>query len=161
LFSARCRQCGTGFTALVYSGPNGPALAVFPECPGGLATPNTPPAVSYYLDQASRAQSVGAQSAAIAMFRVALDQLLLEQGFEGRMCGHKIAALEKAIQSGTAPSWARDLDPQYLRVLKDLGDGALHADDGDVTRQAHLDETLLSQVTETFVELLDVVYEAP
>jgi hypothetical protein len=160
-FLAKCRQCGTGFTALIYRGANGPSLAVFPECAGGLATPRTPPAVAYYLDQAARAQSAGAYTAAMGMFRAALDQLLLDQGFEGRTCGQKIGALEKAVAEGRGPAWVKDLDDQYLKVLKELGDGALHADASEISRLLHLDEALVSQIETTFAELLEAAYEAP
>jgi hypothetical protein len=161
LLLARCRQCECQFTVLIFEGANGPSLAMFPNCPGGLASPNTPASVAYYLDRASRAQSVGAYSAALAMFRAALEHLLFEQGFEQKMCGAKLGALEAGIQDGTAPPWAKDLDPAYLRVLKDLGDSAIHPNDGDVSRQAIFDETLVAQVAATFVELIDAVYEAP
>jgi hypothetical protein len=87
VFLVRCRQCESGFTALIYGGANGPALALFPECEGGLTTPHTPPAVAYYLDQAARAQAVGARSAAVAMYRAALEHLLFDQGFKTGMCG--------------------------------------------------------------------------
>jgi hypothetical protein len=46
-------------------------------------------------------------------------------------------------------------------VLKDLGDGAIHPNDGDVSRQAVFDERLVGEVAATFVELIDAVYEAP
>ena len=87
LFSLACVQCSTKFTALIYAGPDGPSLAVLPSCRGGLATPHTPTGVAFYLNQAQRAQSLGANSAAVAMFRGALEHLLYEQGYEDGMCG--------------------------------------------------------------------------
>jgi hypothetical protein len=75
----KCLQCGTESTALLFEGPNGYELAVFPKVHGGLSTPHTPQPVAYYLDQAKRAQSVGANSAAVAMYRSALEHLLYEQ----------------------------------------------------------------------------------
>ena len=46
-------------------------------------------------------------------------------------------------------------------VLKRLGDGAIHPNDGDVDRQKALDGELIQAVAATFVELLDLVYEEP
>jgi len=161
LFIARCGQCKLSFTAVVYTGPSGPAVALFPEAWGGVRTPHTPPPVAYYLDQAARAQSVGAYSAAMVMYRAALEHVLFEQGFREGTCGLKIKCLERAVDEGTAPAWAKDVDRRYLSVLKQLGDGAVHPNDGDVNRQAALDRQLVGAVEATLSELLDRVYEAP
>jgi hypothetical protein len=154
-----CVQCHTTFTGILFMGAGGYELAVFPTVHGGLATPHTPKPVAYYLDQAQRAQSVGANSAAVAMYRAALEQLLYEQGYTARGAGPKIAALQKAIDERTAPRWARDLRPEYLTVIKKLGDAAIHPGEGDVEGQAALDNALLRQLQITFSELLQVVYE--
>jgi hypothetical protein len=99
----QCVQCDTSFTAVVYKGPEGDSLAVLPSTYAGLTTPHTPPGVAYYLDQAQRSQATGANFAAVAMFRGALEHLLFEQGYKEGMCGQKLADLEKAIAAGTAP----------------------------------------------------------
>jgi hypothetical protein len=159
LFVLTCLQCSTTSTAVMFVGPHGFELAIFPAVAGGVATANTPRGVAYYLDQAQRAQNVGANSAAVAMYRSALEHLLYEQGFEMRMLGPKIGALEQGIQDGSAPRWARDLNPAYLTAIKKLGDAAIHPGEGDVGRQASLDSSLLRQLRITFSELLQVVYE--
>src|SRR5690348_1396993 len=51
LCQLRCLQCDTCYAALKYPGPDGPALIVMSSTRGGLSTPNTVPAVAYYLDQ--------------------------------------------------------------------------------------------------------------
>jgi hypothetical protein len=114
LFVMQCLQCHTLFTAVLFEGPREYELAIFPAVPGGVATPHTPPGVAYYLDQAQRSQNVGANSAAVAMHRSALEHLLHEQGYEMRMLGPKIAALEAGIKDGSAPRWARELNREYL-----------------------------------------------
>lgn len=156
-----CLQCSTTFTACIYSGPDGPAMAVFQACRGGLTTPYTPPEVAYFLDQAHRSHSVGACSAAISMFRVAADQLLQLEGYTKGMLGVKIAALEKDIAEGKAPKWALDLGTEILDVLRDLGNGALHANGGDVSKQAAFDTQLLHRVKAAFQILLNEIYEVP
>jgi len=157
----RCGQCDTTFTAVAYDGPSGPALAVLPSTNGGLTTPHTPPGVAYYLDQAQRSHSIGANSAAVAMFRGALEHLLFEQGFKDGMCGKKLADLEKAIVAGTAPKWANELDTEFLKVMKKLGDGSIHPNNGDVSKQQKLDNELIAKVRHTFEMLLFIVYEIP
>jgi hypothetical protein len=159
LFAIHCYQCSSTFTAVIYRGPSGPQLAVFADHLGGLSTPNTPEPVAYYLDQAHRAQSVGAYSAAVAMFRAALEHILFGEGYEMRMLGPKIDALKKATDDGTAPKWARDLDPTYLSVIKELGDASIHPNDGDIQKQEAFDSALISMLKETFEELLMLVYE--
>jgi len=161
LFRFTCVQCDTQFTAVIYAGPDGPALAVLPSRRGGITTAHTPPGVAFYLDQAHRAQSVGANSAAIAMFRGALEHLLFEQKYTTGMLNGKLTKLDADIAAGTAPKWARDLDTDFLNVLKDLGNGAVHPNDGNVTTQATLDTALLARVTGTFHLLLMLVYEIP
>lgn len=161
LYALSCVQCDTVFTALIYPGPSGPDLAMLSHCRGGLRTPHTPPSVAYYLDQAHRSRAVGAFSAAASMFRAALEQLLFEQGFKKRMLGPKIEELEAAIAAGAAPRWALDLETDYLDVIKALGDGSIHPNDGDITRQEALDNETISRVQTTFLHLLYVVYEVP
>lgn len=156
-----CVQCETRFTCVIYDAPDGPDAVILPSVRGGLTTPHTPEGVAYYLDQAHRAEVVGARSAAIAMYRGALEHLLFEQGYKTGMLGKKLEALESAVGKGAAPKWAADLDTEFLAVLKDLGNGSIHPNDGDVTKQSVLDEELLRKVRQTFLMLLFLVYEAP
>lgn len=160
-FALSCVQCQGRVTGLIYPGPSGATLALFSEQLGGLSTSNTPPPVAYYLDQAYLSQSVSAHSAAVAMYRAALEQLLYEQGFTKRMLGSKIAELLAKRGDNNAPKWAQDLDVEFLTVLKNLGDGAIHPNDGSVGQQAELDQELLVHVQATFVHLLEIVYEEP
>src|SRR5207244_3470888 len=69
MFLYQCGECDATYLAIIYRNPGGARLAVFAEAGGGLATDNTPPAVAYYLDEAHNAQSVGANSAAVTMYR--------------------------------------------------------------------------------------------
>jgi len=156
-----CGECDTKFTALLYNGPEGTSVAVLPSTHGGLTTPHTPTGVAYYLDQAQRAHSIGANSAAVAVFRGALEYLLFHQGFKDGMCGKKLRDLEAAIAAKTAPKWADELDTEFLQVMKELGDGSIHPNDGDVNRQGVLDSELIAKVRHTFQMLLFLVYELP
>jgi hypothetical protein len=48
-----------------------------------------------------------------------------------------------------------------LRAIKNLGNAAVHANDGNVDRQKTLYQNLRLQVRATFLELLGLVYEDP
>jgi hypothetical protein len=158
LFAALCLQCDGVLTLVVYCGPDGAALVALPSSYGGLATPNTPDGVAYYLDQAQRAQAVGALSGAVAMYRAALEHLLQEQGYTSGMLGKRIDTL---LNDPNPPAWRDQLDPDYLSAINRLGNAAIHANDGDIKQQAVFDAELLLEVRELFVELLDDVYEQP
>ncbi len=159
LFMLKCVQCEATFTAMVYIREGGEALALFPSRLGGLSTKNTPPPAAYYLDQASRSQAAGARSAAVAMYRVALEQVLEHEGYTQRMCGKKLEALEADVAGGRAPKWATEVDRDLMTILKDLGNGVLHTNGGDITLQENATPDLLEMIGLAFEELLDVVYE--
>jgi hypothetical protein len=158
MYVAVCVQCDHVYVLVVHTGPDGIELAALPASYGGLATPNTHPAVAYYLDQANRARSLAAFSAAAAMYRAALDQLLFHEGFEDGMLGKKISDLEKAAPP---PAWFKDLNPVYLEVINELGSGAIHPNDGDHKKQEAIDPNLTEAVDSMFIEILDRVYERP
>jgi hypothetical protein len=117
--------------------------------------------VKYYLDQASLAESVGAKSAAAAMYRAALDQILYEQGFKDGTCGVKLKHLTAAVEAGTAPAWANTIERDFLTLLKEIGDGSIHPNDGDVSRQQVIDTRVLAAIHQTMSHLLYHVYEQP
>lgn len=79
LFTVSCLQCDTKYTAVIYRRNDHPSLVILPSTGRGLATSYTPAGAAYYLDQAARSHSVGANSAAIAMFRSAVEWILEEE----------------------------------------------------------------------------------
>lgn len=161
LWIYKCTQCDTIFTVVFYRGANGAEIAILPSCNGGVVTSNTPTSVAYYLDQAYRAKSVGANSACIAMYRGALDQLMHEQGYTEGMLGIKLKNLQQDINNGTAKKWAKDLDINLLSYLNALGSGSIHPNDGDIEKQKELDNELITLVEVVFGMLLDKIYEQP
>jgi hypothetical protein len=159
VLSLACLQDGTRFTAVLFKGPEDYELAIFAMVRGGLSTPHTPTPVAYYLDQAQRAQSAAANSAALAMYRAALEAILYEQGYTMKMLGPKLGALEMAIKESTAPKWAIDLNTEFLSVINGLAIEAIHPGETDVQKQEILDRELLIQLEVTMTELLRIVYE--
>lgn len=126
-----------------------------------LGSPNANPEVKYYINQANNCHSVGANSASVAMFRAALEQLLYHNGFKDGMLNKKIKDLEYRIADGTAPDWAIKLDVGFLNIIKELGNSAIHPNLGDITIQDRLDSNLVAALQVTFSEILDLVYEEP
>ena len=156
-----CNQCDMNYVVTFYEKNNQIEMAMLPSCDGGVVTKNTPHEVAYYIDQAYRAKSVGANSACIAMYRAALDQLLHQQGYTSGMLGNKLSNLEADIKAEKAPVWAKDLDINYLSYLNSLGSGSIHPNDGDIKKQKELDNQLLEVVDVVFAMLLDLIYEKP
>ena len=70
-------------------------------------------------------------------------------------------AIIKSIDSKKAKKWAMNLDTELLTYLKNIGDGAIHPNDGDITKQSELDNELLVQIQKAFRVLLYLVYEVP
>jgi hypothetical protein len=97
----------------------------------------------------------------MAMYRSALEWVLYEQGYKVRMLGQQITALEKTVADGTAPQWAREIAPNFLEAIKDIGNGAMHTNEGDITKQSELDKELIETIDIVFSELLDKIYEQP
>jgi hypothetical protein len=104
LFVAHCLECESTLTLVVFWGPKGTQLVALPSTYGGLSTPNTPESVAFYLDQAQKSQAMGALSAAVAMYRAALEHVLHEQGYTDGMLGKRIVALMEmsSLPSGGA-----------------------------------------------------------
>jgi hypothetical protein len=158
LFVAICLECESLMTLVVFPGPQGMQLVALPSTYGGLSTPNTPESVAFYLDQAQKCQAMGALSAAVAMYRAALEHVLHEQGYTDGMLGKRIAAL---VADEEPPEWRDRLGEEYLGVINKLASAAIHANNGDVSQQLVFDAELLQGVRELFIELLDEIYEQP
>lgn len=161
IYSATCLQCKSTAFLILYSGPNGLDFVVLRDTYGGVFTKNTPTEVKYYLDQAFRCKSVNALSASMTMYRAALEWILYEQGYTRGMLGAKISSLEQDIKNLKGPEWALQLNSDFLFSLKQLGNGAIHPNDGLIDLQQNFDKNLLSIVDVVFSELLDLIYEQP
>lgn len=161
LFSTNCLQCSTKSTILLYNSSSGPEIAVFPGSKGGLATEHTPPDVAYYLDQAYRAKCVQANTAAIVMYRAALEQLLADQNYNQYKLDSKIKALVQDIDNGTGPEWLKKTEAQDLAILKDLGNNVIHLNSESTVALEAINSGLLEAVEMVFIELLDNFYELP
>ena len=158
---ATCLQCGIKTTLVLYEGPEQLELAVLRNAYGGCVTENTPIEIKYYLDQAYRSRMVSALSASMAMYRSALEWILYEQGYENGLLGAKLIKLEEDINNNNAPKWANDMPVELLTAIKNIGNGAMHTNGGDISKQQEIDTDLIELVDVVFAELLDVIYEQP
>ncbi|MCO4101468.1 MAG: DUF4145 domain-containing protein [Gemmatimonas sp.] len=157
----KCTQCYEPVLALLYRTMGEDRLAIIPRSYGGASTPNTPREVAYYLDQAHKAHSMGANTAAVGMLRVALEHVLHGQGFEDGQLGRKLGDLEKRLQNGNAPKWAENLDIEEVTNLKDLGNAALHSNNGDISVQDAFDSKTFRICSAIISDLLEAIYERP
>lgn len=156
-----CLECDTKNYATLMLIESEPTLSIRSEVEGGIRTDHTPPAVAYYLDEANRAQKAGAKSAAAAMYRAALEQILFEQGFVNGMLKAKIDDLGSRLAAGTAPDWAKQSHKELFTLLKNIGDGSIHPNGGEISKQLEIDEELLSVIEVVLDRLLTAIYERP
>jgi hypothetical protein len=133
-----------------------PDIATFPSRIGGLATPHTPEIVAYFVNQAYLAQSVRAYSAALAMYRTALDKMLSSFGAKNNL-KKKIAILERQYEETRTPRWVRSLTPEALNILKEIADSQMHAN--DVVKESALEADFLHDVQIIFGFLLFKMFE--
>jgi len=161
LYKTTCLQCKSNAFVLIYDGPNGTEMALLHSVYGGCVTPHTPDEVKYYVDQGFRAKSVGANSACMAMYRSSLEWIFYDQGYTDGMVGSKIIKLENDIKTSKAPDWAKSIDPEFFKVLKNIGNGSIHTNGGDISKQNVLDNDLIQIVDVVFSELLTMIYEEP
>lgn len=117
--------------------------------------------MKYYLDQAYKCQMIGANSACISMYRAALEQILYNDGYKKGMLQTKIENLEKAIKNHTAKEWTKNIDEELFKYIKDLGNGSIHPNNGDVSKQKTFDDKLMIIIDMLFKEFLDAIYEKP
>ena len=153
LFKFTCTQCDSIIHVLLCTVCDTPTLLALPVKRGQVGTPYTSIEVSYYLDQAYKCEMMGAYSAAITMYRASLEMLLFLEGYTMKMLGPKIGRLEQDVSNGKAPIWARDLDQEFLFLIKGLGDFSIHPNDGDIEKQRTFDADLISGVKTIFNRL--------
>lgn len=151
-----CVNCQNVFYGMIYKDEKGPSVVFFSTRGGGVATANTPDLVRYFLQQAYKAQTATAYSAALAMYRAALEQLLEQKGFEGKLPA-KLAKLSKDIEDGAAPTWAKRLNTDILSVIKDISNS--HAHPSELAKLQALDAPFMSKIQRTFSALLTLAYE--
>jgi hypothetical protein len=66
-----------------------------------------------------------------------------------------------AINERKAPDWAYKIQIEILTALKNIGDGSIHTNDGDITKQDVIDNELIETVNVVLSELLAIIYEEP
>lgn len=160
-FSAICMNCHHTVFISVFYVDGGPRLVIVDRDHSNSMNSNVPESVRYYLNQADKSYGVGANSAAVAMYRAALEQFLYSAGFEDGMLHNKITRFERAANESTSPKWMRDLDRDYLDIIKELGNSSIHPNRGDISAQDKFNEELLSNIQIVFSELIYKRFEEP
>lgn len=154
-----CKQCKAQQWLVIYKSSHGMDIAFLSEYITSIATKNTPYAVSFYLEQAHKAKNAGANSAAVTMYRAALEQLLYDKGYIEGMLGKKVGDLINDINSRQADPWTKGLNEDIFTIIKNLGNGAIHANGGDISRQAALDNKIINTLDIMFGKILYEAYE--
>ena len=161
LYELNCLQCQEKSYLFIYKNHGEFKSVILSEKNGGCLSKNAPEGVKYYLGQAYNSRMIGAQSASMAMYRAAMDFMLYDQGYRKGMLGEKIKNLEKDISEKSAPKWAMEIDVDYMKAIKEIGNSAIHPNDGEIKKQKEIDGVLLNIVDTIFLELLDKIYDQP
>jgi hypothetical protein len=103
--------------------------------------------------------SVKAYSAVFAMYRSALDCILLNQGYQGRQLGDKINELKEDLKQNSGPTWAKEIDSSVLDDLSKMGSSSLHADAGNFEVEKNLTSEDVLLAESHLREILYCVYE--
>jgi hypothetical protein len=155
VFTATCLQCQRQMSLIVDSGPP-TEIVVLGSRAAGLSTAHTPDGIAFYLEQAYRARTAGAYTAATAMYRAALEVFLHDQGYPS---GTLAARIDAAVAA--SPDWVQQLDEELMHALRTLGNWAVHRAGSDVSSQAVLDRQLVHDTEHLLMDVLDEVYELP
>lgn len=161
IYELTCLQCKSKAYLIVYKKEKEFKSVIIYEKAGGCSSKNAPEGVKYYLNQAYQARIIGAESASMSMYRAAMDFLLFDQGYTTGMLGKKIENLEEDINNKKAPKWAMEIDIDYIKAIKEIGNSSIHPNEGDIEKQKEIDQQLLNIVDIIFSELLDKIYEQP
>lgn len=159
IFQLTCLQCREITWLVTYKSCDGMKTMLLSEHNHSIATEHTPKAVKYYLDQAWKAKNAGANSSAVAMYRAALDNLLVHKGYKTGDLADKIQNLSTNINNRTAGSWTRYIKNSTLTTLRKLGNGSIHPNDGDISKQSLLSDDLVDGLDIVFQALLHEAYE--
>ena len=161
VYTLECLQCKARACLIIQKMDDKIKDIILYEKSGGCASKNSPEGVKYYLNEAKLSRQIGAMSASMAMYRAALDFLLYEQGYTSGMLGKKIEKLEEDKNNAVGEKWVKEIDPQFMEAIKDIGNSSIHPNGGDIKKQEAIDEDLLNIVDAVFSELLDIIYEQP
>lgn len=164
VFKIRCAVCKQESILIFFSEKEEyKVVSIFPE--GNFADKkNIPPEVGYYITQAERSRSVGANSAALVMYRSAVEHILWQNGYDsssGKLLGERIGKLKRDMENDLIPRWAKRIEIDYLDIIAKLGNAAVHTNGGDISKQEALDISLVIEVQCAISHIIEEVYEYP
>lgn len=151
-----CRQCHNETFLIRHTVDGEPTLTFVYSTSLQYDTSCVPDGINYYMGQAFKSKSVGAYSAAMAMYRSALEFLLYESEFKESRLVDKIKSFEK-----TPPAWATSLSSQFMDIIRELGNDSVHPNGGSISEQEKFDFEMLEAVEETLNELIERAYILP
>ncbi|MCC7406978.1 MAG: DUF4145 domain-containing protein [Phycisphaeraceae bacterium] len=161
MFIVCCAYCTREHLGILLDIDGRPSLVVYPVGTHGFSTEHTPLHVQYYLDQAVRASSAGAMSAAVVMYRSAIEGILHDQGYREDKLYDQIGHLRDDMLKGKAPTWAQYIGEPFLDALRDCGNAAVHANEGNIEIQSAFDVEFVTLLNKTLQAWLYAIYEEP
>jgi hypothetical protein len=162
ILKCTCLQCNSQIIALIYLDTKQKLKYAFLyDTYTGAITPNTPNEIKHYLTEAFKCRAIGAYSAAIAMYRSALEWLMYLNDYKDGMLGKKLNNFFKDINNKKAPEWAYSIPKNILEVIKKLGNESIHTNNGNISIQDKMNVDLIHKIDLAFKYILEIVYEQP
>jgi len=126
MFLFTCEQCSFELVGLMYQADGKIKFAIFSKSDVGAARKELPSRILHFIEQGEKCLMVEAYGAALSMYRVAVEQILHDQGFAEEMLDAKIKALMVKIDNKTANEWAMGWSDSLLDVVKKIGNFVIH-----------------------------------
>jgi hypothetical protein len=154
----QCDHCSIIFWSFGYQQKESGKVASFSNRTYSNGSLHAPEEVNRFLDEANKCKAVGAIVAAIAMYRSALEHILIFEGFTTGLLSEKIADLEAALTLNNGPKWSNKVTTEIMSTIKNLGNTSIHAKTVDQLKEMNTMDLNKYQIV--FDYLLFVIYEA-
>lgn len=154
-----CQQCSSKLVGLIFDHEDPKYVLLSLDLVTGRSLSKTPTRVLHFVDQAQKCQLAGAYGAAVAMYRVALEQILHDQGYTNGMLNQKIEELATKIDAGSAKGWELNWDSEMLHTLRKIGNLLIHPKNLNALIES--DEELAYSSKAVIEFMLHEIYELP
>ena len=150
-----CRQCGSE-NIIIHHSVNGSEIISTVRSIQSSVIEGVPDVVSFYFNQAQKSMDSQIYCASMAMFRSCLESILIDQKINGDDLFSKINNLDPTVHP-----WVRDLDVDYMDVIRLLGNFSVHPKDNDIEKIRQIDSDTVYIVKNTILQLIQKIYLEP
>lgn len=152
----KCRQCHHDIIMINHLVDNVSKISTIYDVMNYDMCSLIPKSVNYYMGQAFMCKSVGANSAALAMYRSALEWVLEDKGYKNGTLNDKIE-----LFNNKPPENVGHIDIKYMTVIRKLGNKSVHSNDDNIDLQYSLDDAFVNDVGLTMEMIIEAIYVIP